>query len=171
VAFSASLALGQRTACRSLLPMLPMRCACPQQPAPLPGCHVLTGPALPLRNGVPWCFSETPLLVQQTGPIDGPDSRRGNVFYFFTSSTMNFSSIDWSQAPEDARWWAMDGDGHAYWYCRPQIAAATTFWFAARHPAPSFGYARDFRQSLQARPAPAEESAPARAAASRLLRR
>lgn len=65
---------------------------------------------------------------------------------------MKMSAIDWNQAPEDAHWWAMDGDGHAYWYCRPQIAAATTFWYSSRLPAPSFGYARGFRMSLQERP-------------------
>lgn len=63
--------------------MLPMRCACPQQPAPLSECHVLTGPALLQRKGGPWCISETPLLVRQTGPIDGPGGRRGDVYYFF----------------------------------------------------------------------------------------
>lgn len=88
-----------------------------------------------------------------------------------SSSVMNFSAIDWSQAPANARWWAIDGDGHAYWYCTPQIANSTTFWFASRHPAPSFGYARDFRLSLQERPAAAEDTAPVRAAAGRLLRR
>lgn len=83
---------------------------------------------------------------------------------------MNYS-IDWNLAPQHARWWAIDGDGHAYWYCAPQMAAATTFWFSARHPAPSFGYARDYRMSLQERPPAAEDTEPARAAAGRLLRR
>ncbi|WP_133858199.1 hypothetical protein [Comamonas sp. JUb58] len=84
---------------------------------------------------------------------------------------MKLSAIDWSQAPEEAHWWAIDGDGHAYWYCSPQIAAATTFWFSSREPAPSFGYARDYRVSLQERPPRVEEAAPARDAAARLLTR
>ncbi|MDR0258392.1 MAG: hypothetical protein LBI76_01175 [Comamonas sp.] len=84
---------------------------------------------------------------------------------------MNFSAIDWNQAPANARWWDIDGDGHAYWYCMPQIANSTTFWFSSRHPAPSFGYARDFRMSLQERPRAVEDSAPVRATAGRLLRR
>ncbi|MEF9962854.1 MAG: hypothetical protein RR779_00720 [Comamonas sp.] len=84
---------------------------------------------------------------------------------------MKFSAIDWNLAPEEARWWAIDGDGHAYWYCMPQIAAATTFWYPSRHPAPSFGYARDFRLSLQERPPVVEHAAPARAAAAALLGR
>jgi len=96
--------------------------------------------------------------------------RRWARHFFYMSSVMKFSAIDWNQAPANARWWAMDGDGHAYWYCTPQIASATTFWFAARHPAPSFGYARDFRLSLQERPAAADD-APALAAAARMLRR
>ena len=83
------------------------------------------------------------------------------------SSVMKFSAIDWNQAPANARWWAMDGDGHAYWYCMLQIAAATTFWFSARQTAPSF------RASLQERP-PAPElhsPAPVQAAVACLLRR
>ncbi|QMV71875.1 hypothetical protein HS961_02955 [Comamonas piscis] len=86
---------------------------------------------------------------------------------------MKMTAIDWNQAPENARWWAIDGDGHAYWYCMPQIATATTFWFSARQPAPSFGYARDFRVSLQERPPAVDVSypAPVQVAAARLLRR
>ncbi len=89
------------------------------------------------------------------------------------NSVMKTLAIDWNQAPENARWWAIDGDGHAYWYCMPQIATATTFWFSARQPAPSFGYARDFRVSLQERPAAPDVpgGAPVQAAAARLLRR
>lgn len=60
--------------------------------------------------------------------------------------------VDWSKAPKLARWWAVDEDGQAYWYCAPDVAARTAFWFADSLPAPTFGYEGDWRESLTERP-------------------
>ena len=60
--------------------------------------------------------------------------------------------IDWKKAPKGARWWAVDGDGRAYWYCAPTAAAFTDFWFAESFDAPTFGYSGDWRKSLVERP-------------------
>jgi len=60
--------------------------------------------------------------------------------------------IDWKQAPKSARWWAVDADGLAHWYCAPNIAAFTNFWFAEATPAPKFGFTGDWRNSLVERP-------------------
>lgn len=59
--------------------------------------------------------------------------------------------IDWSLAPANARWWAIDEDGAAYWYCAPRVAALTSFWFCDQIPAPAFDYAGDWRKSLAER--------------------
>ena len=61
--------------------------------------------------------------------------------------------VDWKQAPRRARWWAVDADGNAHWYCEPDVAAFTNFWLSVREPAPSFGYLGDYKQSLTERPA------------------
>ena len=61
--------------------------------------------------------------------------------------------ISWNQAPRLARWWAMYSDGLAHWYCAPDVAAFTDFWFSDRMPAPTFGYTGDYKQSLTERPA------------------
>jgi hypothetical protein len=61
-------------------------------------------------------------------------------------------AIDWKQAPKRARWWAMDADGNAHWFCQPDVAAFTDFWFSQPEPAPAFGYTGDYKQSLTARP-------------------
>ncbi|TCT41133.1 hypothetical protein [Martelella mediterranea] len=61
--------------------------------------------------------------------------------------------VDWKQAPREARWWAMDADGKAHWYCKPRAAAFTTFWYADMTDAPIFGYDGDWKESLQERPA------------------
>ncbi|OJT98527.1 MAG: hypothetical protein BGN83_20245 [Rhizobium sp. 63-7] len=60
--------------------------------------------------------------------------------------------INWKTAPKGARWWAMDADGRAYWYCAPNVAAFTHFWFAEPIPAPTFDFSGDWRQSLVERP-------------------
>lgn len=150
---------------------------CRQQRASSTRC--LYAPAAAARGACVAASFRMPMAASLTGdkaqarlPVEasGAAAALNTTLFFYVSSVMKFSAIDWNQAPANARWWAMDGDGHAYWYCTPQIASATTFWFAARHPAPSFGYARDFRLSLQERPAAADD-APALAAAARMLRR
>jgi hypothetical protein len=69
-----------------------------------------------------------------------------------TMETKGHSGVDWETAPRRARWWAMDADGKAHWYCEPDVAAHTNFWFPAQEAAPDFGYAGDYRQSLTERP-------------------
>jgi len=61
--------------------------------------------------------------------------------------------VDWKQAPRLARWWAIDANGEAHWYCEPNVAARTDFWFAEELPAPTFGYAGYYKDSLTERPA------------------
>ncbi|MBS1180408.1 MAG: bacteriophage protein [Proteobacteria bacterium] len=61
-------------------------------------------------------------------------------------------TINWKQAPRKARWWAVDQDGQAHWYCAPDVAPFTAFWFAASEPAPTFGFSGDWRESLTERP-------------------
>lgn len=60
----------------------------------------------------------------------------------------NIAGIDWKQAPKRARWWAVDADGQAHWYCEPDVAAFTSFWHAESLPAPLFGFDGDWRASL-----------------------
>ncbi len=60
--------------------------------------------------------------------------------------------IDWARAPRGARWWAVDANGEAHWFCAPDVAAFTDFWFAEPCPAPLFGFSGDWRRSLVERP-------------------
>ena len=60
--------------------------------------------------------------------------------------------VDWKQAPKGARWWAMDADRRAYWYCEPNVAAFTDFWYPEQIEAPGFGFTGDWRKSLDKRP-------------------
>ena len=60
--------------------------------------------------------------------------------------------VDWSNAPKGARWWAVDANGEAHWFCTPDVAAFSDFWFSEPQSAPSFGYVGDWRQSLVERP-------------------
>lgn len=46
--------------------------------------------------------------------------------------------VDWSRAPRLARWWAINKDGNAHWYCAPDIACYSSFWFSDAVPAASF---------------------------------
>jgi len=62
------------------------------------------------------------------------------------------AQVDWRRAPADARWWAMDGTGHAFWYLAPDRLAGTDFWYPTQTLAPTFGYAGDWRDSLTERP-------------------
>lgn len=58
------------------------------------------------------------------------------------------TDIDWKQAPKLARWWAMDFSGHAHWFCAPDTAPFTDFWFSEPVSAPDFGFNGDWRESL-----------------------
>ena len=62
-----------------------------------------------------------------------------------------FRGVNWRQAPVRARWWAMNKDGQAFWFCEPDVAAFTDFWFSEMLVAPSFGYAGDYKASLTPR--------------------
>ncbi len=61
-------------------------------------------------------------------------------------------NVDWKLAPKHARWWAMDANGEAHWFCEPDIAAFTDFWFSEPMPAPNFGFSGDWRTSRTERP-------------------
>jgi hypothetical protein len=60
--------------------------------------------------------------------------------------------IDWSQAPKNARWLEVDKDGAAHWFCAPNIAPFTDFWFSEPQPAPKFDFSGDWKGSLVERP-------------------
>jgi len=60
--------------------------------------------------------------------------------------------IDWKAAPRNARWWAIDANGDAHWFCVPNVASFTDFWFSEPVSAPSFGFSGDWRKSLTERP-------------------
>lgn len=66
------------------------------------------------------------------------------------------TTVDWKQAPKDARWWAMDADGEAHWLSGPTIMSFTRFWFFELAAAPSFDFNGDWRKSLVERPAAQE---------------
>ena len=65
--------------------------------------------------------------------------------------------VDWSQAPSEAEYWAMDSNGICYWYMiEPRLTE--TFpneWVGGGYPidiqAPSFNYQGDWKSSLQER--------------------
>ena len=67
---------------------------------------------------------------------------------------------DWSQAPDWAKWWAMDEDKKTRWIYseleQPYISDMFLRWFAIgrfnSEDAPSFGYTCDWRDSLRKRP-------------------
>lgn len=69
-----------------------------------------------------------------------------------TEHAMPHPDVDWKKAPKLARWWAIDADGQAHWFCAPNVAAFTNFWFSEPQDAPTFGYDGDYRQSLTERP-------------------
>ena len=62
------------------------------------------------------------------------------------------ANFDWKQAPKEARWWSMDANGQAHWFCKPNVQAFTDFWFSEPILAPSFGYLGDWKVSLVERP-------------------
>jgi len=59
--------------------------------------------------------------------------------------------VDWSKAPKNARWWAMDANGQAHWFCLPDVKPFTDFWFTEPIPAPVFGFSGDWKESLTER--------------------
>jgi len=61
--------------------------------------------------------------------------------------------VDWSRAPKNARWWAMDKNGDAHWFFPPNVVAFTDFWLSQEpEPAPVFGFSGDWKKSLVERP-------------------
>ena len=58
------------------------------------------------------------------------------------------AKIDWSKAPKSARWWAVDANGEAHWFCAPNVAPFTDFWFSEPVDAPTFGFDGDYKTSL-----------------------
>ena len=75
---------------------------------------------------------------------------------------------DWSDAPSWAQWWAVDGDGHAYWYAaEPTYNAQCDTWQVKSGPwwiwysqgttfeedrSVRSGQGIDYRQTLRSRP-------------------
>ena len=65
---------------------------------------------------------------------------------------------DWSQAPESAKWWAMDENGSAAWYEVMPYIDVDEFNYefglgvATHVKAPSFNYQGDWKDSLRKRP-------------------
>lgn len=68
---------------------------------------------------------------------------------------MPHANVDWKHAPKTAHWWAMDGNGMAFWYCTPNVAPFTNFWHASQEKAPTFDFDGDYRESLTERPSKA----------------
>ena len=59
--------------------------------------------------------------------------------------------VDWSQAPEWAKWWAMDKDGESAWCEEKPIISDSDFWYGKAGKAPSFGYTGNWQDSLRER--------------------
>lgn len=70
----------------------------------------------------------------------------------FAERRVEMANVDWKVAPKNARWWAVDANGEAHWFCEPDVAAFTDFWFSEPVGAPSFGFDGDWRTSLTERP-------------------
>ncbi len=82
-----------------------------------------------------------------------------NVIYHFAARSeetvrtcQGHQGVDWSVAPRLARWWAVDRHGQAHWFCAPNVAAFTDFWYSESVVAPAFGFSGDWRESLTERP-------------------
>ncbi|MEO5913342.1 MAG: hypothetical protein ABIS50_03850 [Luteolibacter sp.] len=58
------------------------------------------------------------------------------------------AKIDWSLAPKHARWWAVDANGQANWFCEPDVAARTDFWLSEPVRAPRFDFEGNWKKSL-----------------------
>lgn len=60
---------------------------------------------------------------------------------------------DWSQAPEWAKWWAIDKDRSAFWhYTKPKNDDIEFYQCGEFCDAPSFNYQGDWKNSLRKRP-------------------
>jgi hypothetical protein len=62
---------------------------------------------------------------------------------------------DWSDAPSWANWWAMNGDGHAYWYAaEPTYNTQCDIWQITIDPQYKMVYAAtiDWSNTLRRRP-------------------
>lgn len=70
----------------------------------------------------------------------------------FVERCLDMVDVDWQLAPKNARWWAIDANGDAHWFCEPDVAAFTDFWYSEPIAAPSFGFDGDWRTSLMERP-------------------
>lgn len=70
----------------------------------------------------------------------------------FVGRRQKMVNVDWDIAPKNARWWAVDANGEAHWFCEPDVAAFTDFWFSVPVEAPAFDYKGDWRASLTQRP-------------------
>ncbi|WWV84016.1 hypothetical protein G6K87_20355 [Agrobacterium tumefaciens] len=70
----------------------------------------------------------------------------------FVERKLEMVNVDWKLAPKNARWWAVDANGEAHWFCEPDISGFTDFWFSESISAPSFSFNGDWRTSLTERP-------------------
>lgn len=57
---------------------------------------------------------------------------------------MSYDKVNWSEAPESARWSAVDGEGYAAWYSDLRGDDFTLSWVQENFDAPDFGYAGDW---------------------------
>ena len=53
------------------------------------------------------------------------------------------NGVDWTKAPKNAFWWAVDENGKAHWFKGPDIVPHTKFWFMDEEKAPLLGYEGD----------------------------
>jgi hypothetical protein len=63
------------------------------------------------------------------------------------------NGVDWTKAPKNTFWWAVDADGKAHWFKGPDVVPYTKFGFMDEERAPLFGYEGDWRESLTTSPA------------------
>ena len=60
---------------------------------------------------------------------------------------------DWSQAPNESNYWAMDGDGSCNWYkYEPEISGYHWDFGRVTYSAPDFDYQGEWMDSLRKRP-------------------
>ena len=68
------------------------------------------------------------------------------------SENPGYQGVNWRQAPELARWWALNQDGQAYWFFEPSYDELRGIWFPEMELAPKFGYMGHHKDSLTSRP-------------------
>ena len=74
---------------------------------------------------------------------------------FFDTKTNEEWQPDWSQAPDWANWWAVDGFDRAYWFeDSPKLNIIDDTWdnHYRDKMAGDYGYTGDWRNSLRKRP-------------------